>query len=229
MSRVRGGPVLARWLTPPLALLLAACTATEVPPPSTAEEAAAPFVDCAALTGPPSALTPPSAASTPPSAASTAPSVAPSSAGPGVAAPGAVADLPDVSLPCFTGGRPVRLADLRGPAVINLWGSWCEPCRAELPVIQELAEATEGRLHVVGVDTRDSRDAGASFAADKGISIPTLFDPDQKLLTAVGKVNLPVTVFVGMDGRRFVYTGKALDKPTLGGLVRAHTGVTVTG
>jgi hypothetical protein len=45
----------------------------------------------------------------------------------------------------------------------------------------------------------------------------------------VGKVNLPVTVFVGMDGRRFVYSGKALDKPTLGGLVREHTGVTVTG
>jgi cytochrome c biogenesis protein CcmG/thiol:disulfide interchange protein DsbE len=156
VSRVRGGPVPARWLAPPLALLLAACTATEVPPPSAAEDAASPFADCASLSAPPAAS---SAAA--PSAAVSAPDR--------VAA--AVADLPDFSLPCFTGGSPVRLAALRGPAVINLWGSWCEPCRAELPVMQELADATAGRLQVVGVDTRDSRDAGASFAAEKGVSL----------------------------------------------------------
>ena len=197
MSRVRGGPVLAWWLLPPLALLLAACTANEIPPPSPAEDAASPFTDCGALNAPP--------------------------------ADGVAADLPDLSLPCFSGGAPVRLAALRGPAVINLWGSWCDPCREELPVMQELADATAGRLRVVGVDTMDSRDAGASFAADKGVTFPTLFDPGKTLLSALGKINLPVTVFVGADGGRFVYTGKALDKPTLGGLVRAHTGVTVTG
>jgi hypothetical protein len=95
--------------------------------------------------------------------------------------------------------------------------------------MQALADVTAGRLRVIGVDTMDSRDAGASFATDHRISMPTLFDPDKQLLTALGKVNLPVTVFVGPDGRRHVYTGKALDKPTLGGLVRTHTGVTVTG
>ena len=201
MSRVRGRPVPARWLLPPLALLLAACTATEVPP-SAAEDAASPFADCAALSAPAAAA---SAASTP------------------------TAELPDLSLPCFTGGSPVRLAALRGPAVISLWASWCAPCREELPVLQELADATAGRLQVVGVDTQASRDAGASFAADKGVSFPTLFDPRRELLTAVGKVDLPVTVFVSADGDRFVYTGKALDKPALGALVRAHTGVVVTG
>lgn len=94
--------------------------------------------------------------------------------------------------------------------------------------MQELADATAGRLGVVGVDTGDSRDAGASFAADKGVSFPTLFDPDKKLLSALGRASLPVTVFIGAAGERYVYTGKALDKPALGGLVRAHTGVTVT-
>ncbi|MFI7543024.1 TlpA family protein disulfide reductase [Actinoplanes sp. NPDC049599] len=253
MSRVRGGPVPARWLTPPLALLLAACTATDTPPPTPAEDAASPFLTCAALTAAPgadeSAPAPsgPGQASPAPSGAGGAASVAsglsrtasaasgsvraaPVASGSVPAVPGGrAADLPDLSLPCFTGGDAVRLAELRGPAVINLWGSWCAPCRDELPVIQALADVTAGRLHVVGVDTRDSRDAGASFAVDRRVSIPTLFDPDTKLLTALGKVNLPVTVFVGGDGERFVYTGKALDKPTLGGLVRAHTGVTVTG
>jgi thiol-disulfide isomerase/thioredoxin len=140
-----------------------------------------------------------------------------------------VAELPDLTLPCFTGGGPVRLAALRGPAVINLWGSWCDPCREELPLLQELAAATAGRLRVIGVDTMDKRDSGASFAADQGVSFPTLFDPDKQLLTALGKINLPVTVFLDAEGARHVYAGTALDKPTLGGLVKEHTGVTVTG
>jgi thiol-disulfide isomerase/thioredoxin len=186
---------------PLLALLLAACTATEAPP-SGAEDAPSPFADCAALSAPSAAVSPTS---------------------------GATADLPDLSLACFTGGSPVRLAALRGPAVINLWASWCAPCREELPVIQELADATAGRLQVVGVDTGDGRDAAASFAADTGVSFPTLFDPGRKLLTAVGKLGLPVTVFVSATGESFVYDGRALDKPVLGGLVRAHTGVAVTG
>jgi cytochrome c biogenesis protein CcmG/thiol:disulfide interchange protein DsbE len=254
-------------LTPSLALLLAACTATETPSAPAADDSTSPFADCAALTLPLAAspadsgvsgspAVAPGAASDVPGAASGVPRSAPgASAAPeasaaataavagATAASGApavasarvavagesAADLPDLSLPCFAGDGQVRLTGLRGPAVINLWGSWCGPCREELPVMQELADATAGRLRVVGVDTMDSRDAGASFAADKGISFPTLFDPDKKLLTALGKVNLPVTVFIGTDGGRFVYTGKALDKPTLGGLVREHTGVTVTG
>jgi cytochrome c biogenesis protein CcmG/thiol:disulfide interchange protein DsbE len=199
VSRAGGAQALARWLAPPLALLLAGCTAAEPEPVTTTDDTASPFADCAALSASP--------------------------AGGGAAAP----DLPDVSLPCFTGGGQVRLAGLRGPAVINLWGSWCGPCREELPIIQELADATAGRLRVIGVDTADSRDAGASFAADQGVTLPTLYDRDKKLLSALGRATLPVTVFVGADGRRQVYTGKALDKPTLGGLVRAHTGVTVTG
>jgi thiol-disulfide isomerase/thioredoxin len=224
-------------LTPPLALLLAACTATEVPPPpSPAEDAASPFLNCSALTAAPAAAGAPAGApdaSGVPSAVGSAASQPAGSAPAGSASPapagGSPADLPDLSLPCFTGGGTVRLTDLRGPAVINLWGSWCEPCRAELPVVQALADVTAGRLHVIGVDTFDDRAAGASFAADKGVSFPTLFDPEKKLLTALGKVNLPVTVFVGADGQRHVYSGTALDKPTLGGLVRTHTGVTVAG
>ncbi|MET8147403.1 redoxin domain-containing protein [Actinoplanes sp. NPDC049668] len=235
MSRVRGRP--ARWLMPPLALLLAACTATEAPPRQADEGAASPFAGCSALTDPPAGVAAsPSAttASSPATAASqsgTAASPSGTAASPsGTAASpsGAAADLPPVSLPCFTGGDSFTLAGLRGPAVISLWASWCAPCREELPLMQELADLTAGRLHVVGVDTRDSRDAGASFAADRGLSIPTLFDPEQKLLTGLGKVNLPVTVFVGADGGRYVYAGKPLDRPALGDLVRAHTGVTVT-
>ena len=227
-SRPAPGPAPARWLTPPLVLLLAACTATEVTPDR--DDTPPPFADCASLTAPlPAAASPaPSSAGAPSGAGS---SGAGSSAGASSAAGSSsgASDLPDLSLPCFTGGAPVRTADLRGPAVINLWGSWCSPCREELPLMQELADATAGRLRVIGVDTRDDREAGASFAADHGVSMPTLYDRKYELMSALGKVNLPVTVFLNRDGKSFVYTGAALDKPALGALVRTHTGVTVGG
>ncbi|MFI5493353.1 TlpA family protein disulfide reductase [Actinoplanes sp. NPDC051859] len=212
----RWGP--ARWLTPPLVALLAACTASSPGAGGTVarqDPVPSPFADCATLTAPAAA-----AASTPGPLVGSSPSPAVAALPP---------DLPDLTLPCFTGDTQVRLLDLRGPAVINLWGSWCGPCREELPVMQELADATTGRLQVIGVDTRDDREAGASFAAGRGIRMATLFDREQKLLGALGRMTLPVTVFLDASGKRFVYTGRALDKPALGALVQTHTGVTVTG
>ncbi|MEV8509506.1 TlpA disulfide reductase family protein [Actinoplanes sp. NPDC051475] len=227
-GRTPAGPVLARWLTPPLVLLLAACTATEVTPGG--GKIPSPFADCATLTPPAAGSSPAAGRRSPVAGSLPAASGATSSSGVEASpAPGVATGLPDVTLACFTGGAPVRLTDLRGPAVINLWGSWCAPCREELPLMQELADATTGRLRVLGVDTHDDPDAGASLATEHGVRMPTLFDRDQKLLTALGRANLPVTVFLDAGGKRFDYVGKALDKPTLGALVRTHTGVTVTG
>lgn len=144
---------------------------------------------------------------------------APAGAGP--------SQLPDLRLPCFTGGQKVALTEIRGPAVINLWASWCGPCRTELPVIQALAGRTAGKLTVLGVDTGDRREAGASFAAAKQVTMPTLFDSDQALYRALGGSALPMTVFVDASGRRTVYPLPLTDK-TLPEQVRAHTGVTVT-
>ena len=136
------------------------------------------------------------------------------------------ADLPDLRLTCFTGEAPVALRELRRPAVINIWASWCGPCRTELPVMQALADRTAGRLTVLGVDTGDRRDAGASFAADKGVSMPTLSDPDRRLITALARTSLPVTIFLDAAGRSHVYP-LPLDASSLDTQVRQHTGVTV--
>jgi thiol-disulfide isomerase/thioredoxin len=148
------------------------------------------------------------------------------SSGGSSAAPTGLAGLPDLRLPCFTGGAVVALRDVRGPAVINMWASWCDPCRRELPVMQRLAAAAGDRLTVVGVDTGDRREAGASFAADKGVDFPTLFDQDSKLLAAVRRINLPATVFVDGSGRASLYD-LPLDAAKLTEMVRVHTGVTV--
>jgi cytochrome c biogenesis protein CcmG/thiol:disulfide interchange protein DsbE len=158
-----------------------------------------PFADCAALTA--------------------------QSGGAGGAAD--VSDVPDLRLPCFTGGEQVALRAVQGPAVINLWASWCGPCRAELPVMQQLAEQSAGKLRVLGIDTGDSREAGASFATAKGVRFPTLFDEDRKALNSLTGTSLPITVFVDATGKAYVHR-LPLDARTLVTQVKAHTGVTVT-
>jgi thiol-disulfide isomerase/thioredoxin len=139
----------------------------------------------------------------------------------------AEAQLPDLELPCFTGGAPIKLTDLRGPAVINLWGSWCSPCRAELPAMQQLADRAAGKLTVAGVDTFDRREAAASFGVDSKVVMPTLFDPEKKLIGALGRNQLPVTIFLGEDGTAHVES-LPLDDTRLDDLVKTWTGVTVT-
>jgi thiol-disulfide isomerase/thioredoxin len=111
--------------------------------------------------------------------------------------------------------------------VINMWASWCEPCRSELPVLQSLADRANGRLHVVGVDTGDSRDAAASFGTARNVTMPTLYDRDKQLLGALGRINLPITIFVDSAGRDYVHL-RPVGPDDLARLVREHTGVAVT-
>ncbi|MCO8274510.1 TlpA family protein disulfide reductase [Actinoplanes sp. TRM 88003] len=183
----------------PLVLLLAAGVVACSPDEPAV---ASPFAGCEALSVPP-------------------PSAAPSSAA------SAAADLPDLKLPCFTGDDEVSLRALRGPAVINIWASWCQPCRTELPVVQSLADKAQGRLTVLGVDSGDQRGKGADFATDKGVRMPTLFDEKGSLLNNLGRINLPVTVFLDSAGRSYVHP-LPLDARGLSEQVRKHTGVTVT-
>ena len=144
-------------------------------------------------------------------------------------AAGAGAAVPDLALPCFDGGRSVRLATLRGPVIINLWASWCAPCRTELPAVQRYAVAAAGRMSVLGVITRDSgRDAPASIIQGFGLTFPMLTDANGALLAALGRTTLPVTLLVTGAGRiAYTYVGAALDEPALDGLARKYLGVEV--
>lgn len=95
-------------------------------------------------------------------------------------------------------------------------------------MFQRLAEAMDGRVHVVGVDTRDQRESAQSLAADLGITYPNLVDRDELLRTALGRSTLPLTLFVDGRGRvRHVHDSGALDDDTLAGLLQRHLGVAV--
>ncbi|MGW4497004.1 TlpA family protein disulfide reductase [Micromonospora sp. NPDC004336] len=203
---------LAVLLVPAL-LAAAGCTAAgteEESGPAGRQEAAAdrpsPFQDCSALAMPP---------------ATAAPADLP-------AAPAGAAELPELTLNCFTGGAPVALRDVRGPAVVNVWASWCPPCRGELPAFQRLSERAAGQLRVVGVNSGDSREGAQSIGEDFGVRFPVLVDRGERLKQELRRKAIPLTVFVDGQGRvRHVDSSGELDDARLAGLVRQHLGVAV--
>jgi thiol-disulfide isomerase/thioredoxin len=149
---------------------------------------------------------------------------------PGARAGGAA--LPDLSLPCLgasSGAAAVPLRRLTGrPMVVNLWASWCGPCREELPALARLSRTAGDRLRVVGVASLDVPANAVSFAADNRLPFPSLQDRDGDLERGLRRNGLPVTVLVRPDGTvAYVYQGAPLTDTTLRALVRDKLGVHV--
>ncbi|MEO5652334.1 MAG: TlpA disulfide reductase family protein, partial [Marmoricola sp.] len=93
--------------------------------------------------------------------------------------PAAVKRLPEVTLQSLGGGEPVDLRSLRGPLVVNLWASWCVPCRTELPLYAAFAKKYAGRVDVLGIDFQETRvEAALQLARKSGVRYPLLADPD---------------------------------------------------
>lgn len=143
----------------------------------------------------------------------------------------ATSALPDLVLPCLgtAAGPGIPLRRLTGrPVVLNLWASWCAPCREELPAFARLDRDAGSRLRVVGVASRDRPGAAVAYAADAGLPFPSLVDEDGELGRGLRRAALPVTVLVAADGSVVeVYQGPPLTDGTLRALVRDKLGVDV--
>ena len=104
-------------------------------------------------------------------------------------------------------GNPVSLADLRGQVVVvNIWGSWCPPCRAEMPDLVAAAEETGDDAAYLGINIRDADEAQAlAFARNKGMEFPSVYSPDgEALLAFAGTLtprSIPATVVLDREGR----------------------------
>lgn len=109
--------------------------------------------------------------------------------------------VPDFTLPGIAGGR-VRLSDLRGrPVVLNVWASWCNPCREEFPMLRSaLRRYRSDRLAVVGVSYRDIAADARAFARSERADWPMARDPGGIFAAAYGVNRVPVTFFVDADG-----------------------------
>lgn len=137
--------------------------------------------------------------------------------------------LPDLTLPCLGSSGSIPLRALAGtPTVVNLWASWCAPCREELPAFTRLYADAAGRVRVLGVASTDRAAAAAAYAADAKLPFPSVLDADGELLRMLGRRGLPATVLLDADGRvREIYQGAPLTDATLRALVRAKLGVDV--
>jgi len=120
---------------------------------------------------------------------------------PPLAVPAAADTLPDLTFPCLGGGPDLELAAAPGePTVVNLWASWCGPCRDELPLFQQLHDQAGDLVSTVGLVEMDTRQSSLAYADDMGISFPSALDQTGKLLYDQGLRGLPVTYFLRPDG-----------------------------
>jgi thiol-disulfide isomerase/thioredoxin len=100
-------------------------------------------------------------------------------------------------------GQTVGVSDHHGKVVVlNIWGSWCGPCRVEAPELQSLQDQT-GAV-VLGIDVRDDRSAATDFVRDRSITFDSIFDPPGRSLAALSgypRNTVPSTIVIDPQGR----------------------------
>jgi len=96
-----------------------------------------------------------------------------------------------------------RLAQLRGyPVVVNVWASWCGPCREEFPVLQQLSARYGKKVAFLGINSEDSTDAAATFLEEEPLSYPSYVDPHKGILESLGGIGgFPDTAFFDESGK----------------------------
>ncbi|GAA4709395.1 thiol-disulfide oxidoreductase ResA [Brevibacillus fulvus] len=110
-------------------------------------------------------------------------------------------EAPNFSLQQLNGSN-VKLTDLRGKGVVlNFWGTWCEPCKTEMPALQKQYEALKDKgLVVVGVNIGETEVAVDPFVKSLGVQFPILMDrkSDVTKLYKIGQI--PASYFIDEDG-----------------------------
>jgi len=122
-------------------------------------------------------------------------------------------------------GQSLSVGDYAGDIVVlNVWASWCAPCRAEAPVLAALSDdlADEG-VQFIGLNTRDSQAAAQAFAGSKGLDFPHLVDADGRLQLLFADTlppqAIPSTVVIDSQGRVAARALGAVSESSLRGLI----------
>jgi thiol-disulfide isomerase/thioredoxin len=122
-------------------------------------------------------------------------------------------------------GEPVSSATYRGaPAVLNVWGSWCAPCRTEAPVLRSVSADYAARgVRFLGIDVKDNPAAALSFERRYGIDYPSLDDRTGAATRALAEhlpaATVPATLVLDRQGRVAARVLGAVEESTLRALV----------
>jgi peroxiredoxin len=133
------------------------------------------------------------------------------------------------------GGGDFDLADQRGDVVVlNVWGSWCAPCRKEAPALQAVHEATRDQgVQVVGVNTRDTESGALAFVEQFGLTFPSVVDASGARLLAfrdtLPPAAIPSTLVLDREGRVAARVLGEITETSLGDLVADVAGEPASG
>ena len=111
--------------------------------------------------------------------------------------------VPDKTLPTLTGGGQGSIADHRGDWVlVNLWASWCGPCRQEAPVLEGFWRRERGHgVVVLGINVQDNSDDARGFASEFHLTYPQLRSVGDERSEAFGSTGVPENFLVDPRGR----------------------------
>jgi len=128
------------------------------------------------------------------------------------------------TLECLDSNSKVVIEAIKGPAIINVWGSWCAPCRQELPFLRELAAT--GKVQIIGIDVEEPNiETGRRFVVDQGMTWPNLYDRDSSTKSTFG-LGVPITWYINSKSEVvYKHIGVLNSKRQLFLQVEKHLGV----
>lgn len=110
--------------------------------------------------------------------------------------------VPDRELPMLQGSGSGEIADYRGDWVlVNLWASWCIPCRQEAPVLERFSQRHRGGASVLGINVQDNSEDAIAFAREYRLTYPQLRSVGDERSEAFGSTGVPENFLVDPRGR----------------------------
>jgi thiol-disulfide isomerase/thioredoxin len=120
-------------------------------------------------------------------------------------------DLPPISAQEFE----EHLDSIDRPIVVNVWASWCLPCRSEAPLLNEAFAEYGDRIEFIGVDVQDSQVEAKAFLDEFGLDFDHFFDRNREIPAAYSGIGTPITFFFGPNGELVNTHNGVIDERTL--------------
>jgi thiol-disulfide isomerase/thioredoxin len=133
-----------------------------------------------------------------------------------------------ISLECVDGSAGAILESLRGPLVLNVWGSWCTSCLDEMPEFVRFYSKAKGKVQLIGVAVEEAAPANSQrFIKEHGMTWPNFYDRDNKTRGYFG-MGVPVTWFIDASGKAvFKKIGVIKSADELASLTEKYLGVKI--